>query len=55
MLKFAQDMKALGIKTGFTVVDVITEEEITECESISQKLGIPLRVRHYVTDNETYT
>ncbi len=55
MLKFSVDMKNLGIKTGFTVVDVISQEEISECEKLSEKLGIPLRVRHYVTDNESYT
>lgn len=55
MLKFAEDMKKLGIKTGFTVVDVISKDEIAECEKISENLGIPLRVRHYVTDNESYT
>lgn len=55
MLNFAKDVKSLGIKTAFTVVDVITPEEIHECEILSEKLGIPLRVRSYVTDNESYT
>ena len=55
MLKFAADMKNLGINTGFTVVDVISAEEICECEKLAEKLGIPLRVRHYITDNESYT
>lgn len=55
MLKFAADMKNLGINTGFTVVDVISAEEIRECEKLAEKLGIPLRVRHYITDNESYT
>lgn len=55
MLKFAVDMKNLGIKTGFTVVDIISDEEIDECEKLAEKLGIPLRVRHYITDNESYT
>lgn len=55
MLSFAKDVKSLGIKTAFTVVDVITPEEIHECEILSEKLGIPLRVRSYVTDNESYT
>lgn len=55
MLKFAVDMKNLGIKTGFTVVDIISDEEIAECEKLAEKLGIPLRVRHYITDNESYT
>lgn len=55
MLRFADDVKAMGIKTSFTVVDVITPEEIQECEILAEKLGIPLRVRAYVTDNESYT
>lgn len=55
MLKFSKEMKEMGIKTGFTVVDVISKDEISECEKLSEKLGIPLRVRQYVTDNESYT
>lgn len=55
MLKFSVEMKNMGIKTGFTVVDVISKEEIDECEKLSEKLDIPLRIRHYVTDNESYT
>ena len=55
MLKFSVDMKNLGIQTGFTVVDIISDKEIAECEDLAEKLGIPLRVRHYITDNESYT
>lgn len=55
MLSFAEDVKAMGIKTAFTVVDVITPEETEACRQLSAKLGIPLRVRSYVTDNESYT
>ncbi|MCH5195432.1 MAG: TIGR04100 family radical SAM protein [Oscillospiraceae bacterium] len=55
MLNFAEEMKGLGIETGFTVVDVISEEEISECKKLCEGLGIPLRIRHYVTDNESYT
>ncbi len=55
MLKFSIDVKNLGIKTAFTVVDVITKEQIADCEALAQKMGIPLRVRHHVTDNTTYT
>ncbi len=55
MLNFAEDIKAMGIKTKFTVVDVISPEEIAACERLAEKLGIPLRVRAYVTDNESYT
>ncbi len=55
MLRFAKDVKAMGIKTAFTVVDVITAEEIEECKKLAESLEIPLRVRAYVTDNESYT
>lgn len=55
MLKFSADVRDLGIKTSFTVVDVISDEEISECESIAAGMKIPLRVRGYVTDNESYT
>lgn len=55
MLSFARDVKALGIKTSFTVVDIISPDEVKECEKLADKLGIPLRVRAYVTDNESYT
>lgn len=55
MLSFAADVKAMGIKTAFTVVDIITPEEIRECEKLAESMGIPLRVRACVTDNESYT
>lgn len=55
MLDFAVKMKELLIKTSFTVVDIISAEEIAECQRLADKLGIPLRVRAYVTDNESYT
>lgn len=55
MLKFSEDVRDLGIKTSFTVVDVITSEEISECEKIAADMKIPLRVRGYVTNNESYT
>ncbi len=55
MLDFAQQMKKICGKVGFTVVDVITPDEIERCRTLSQQLDIPLRVRAYVTDNESYT
>lgn len=55
MLDFAAEVKRLGIETAFTVVDVITPEEIEQCREIADKMEIPLRVRAYVTDNESYT
>lgn len=54
MLDFAVKMKEI-CEVSFTVVDIISAEEIAECEKVSERLGIPLRVRHHVTDNESYT
>lgn len=55
MLKFSEDVRDLGIKTAFTVVDVISDEEVSQCKKIAEEMKIPLRVRGYVTDNESYT
>lgn len=55
MLDFAKQMKNICGKVGFTVVDVISGEEIEACKALAQSLEIPLRVRSYVTDNESYT
>lgn len=55
MLDFAKDVHAMGIKTTMTVVSVISDEEIAECQKLCDKLSIPLRVRSYVSDNKSYT
>ena len=56
MLRFSQDVKAMGIEVGFTVVDMDgMEDEIAACQEVADSMGIPLRVRDYVTDNESYT
>lgn len=55
MLDFAKQMKQICGNVGFTVVDVITEEETDRCRRLAEELGIPLRVRAYVTNNESYT
>lgn len=55
MLKFAGDMKDIVSSVGFTVVDIISEDEIDRCQALADSMCIPLRVRHYVTDNESYT
>ena len=54
MLDFADKIKGI-CHTAFTVVDVISAGEIEECRAVADKMGIPLRVRAYVTDNESYT
>lgn len=45
MLKFAADCKKYIPKVKFTVVDIISAEEIAECQKIADNMGIPLRVR----------
>lgn len=56
MLRFSRDVKDLGLEVGFTVVDMGgMEDEIARCRKLADSMGIPLRVRDYVTDNKSYT
>ena len=55
MLDFARDMTNMGVETKFTVVDVISKDEIARCRELADSMGIPLRVREYISDNESYT
>ena len=55
MLDFAREMKDICGSVSFTVVDIISDEEIARCREIAGGMGIPLRVRAHVTDNESYT
>lgn len=48
MLHFAAACKANGAEVLFTVVDVISAEEIAAAQQQADKLGIPLHVRHYI-------
>lgn len=45
LLKFASDCKKYIPEIKFTVVDVISDEEIEQCRKIADEMGIPLRVR----------
>lgn len=47
MHKFARDCKAHVPEVVFTVVDIISKEEIEACRLLADKMGIPLRVRAY--------
>ena len=55
MLNFAATVKTIVPEVMFTVVDIIKPEQIEQCKELADGLGIPLRVRHWVTDNESYT
>lgn len=46
MLAFAGACKG-HFDTRFSVVDVISPEEIARCQAIADEMGIPLRVRHF--------
>ncbi len=47
MQAYAVACKQYVPKVMFTVVDVIPKEEIAEAQALSDRLGIPLRVRKY--------
>lgn len=48
MLKFASEAKQSVNKVVFTVVDVISEDEIKQCAKIASDMGIEFRVRKYI-------
>ena len=48
MLSFAHTCKEAGAKVLFTVVSVISPEEVAEAQAVADKMGIPLRVRTYI-------
>lgn len=48
LLKFAEECKNYIPNVMFTVVDVISEEEIKQCKALADKMGIPLRVRQWI-------
>ncbi len=50
MLKFAKECKDFGVQTKLTVVDVISKEDIDECQKLCDSMGIPLRVRVYTAE-----
>ena len=45
IINFAKACKQKGGNVGFSVVDVIGEQDVTQCKKIADRLGIPLRVR----------
>lgn len=47
MLAFASECKKYNENIILTVVDIITAEEIERCKTLSDNLGITLRVRKY--------
>lgn len=48
LLKFAADCKKCIPEIKFTVVDVITPDEIEKCQKIADEMDIKLRVRSWI-------
>lgn len=51
VIGFASECKKQGINTVLTVVDTIGGADIDECRAVAESLGLPLRVREYISDN----
>ena len=52
ILKFAENVKKYVQKVHFSLVkDFLSEAEIAECVKISSSLGIPLRIRDYISSD----
>ncbi len=55
MLNFALRVQEFVPQVSFTIVDFgLDGEEIEKCRERAKDCGIPLRIRHYVTDNVKY-
>lgn len=50
ILKFAEECKQYDVKLKFSIVDVISKEDIFACQALADKMGIPLRIRKYTAD-----
>ena len=48
MLKFAAECKEYVPEVKFTVVDVLSEEEIQKSRELAEKIGVDLRIRKFV-------
>ena len=47
MLEFAKECKLCGANVKFSLVDVISKEDIAACQALADSIGIVLRVRAY--------
>ena len=48
LIKFAEDCKKYIPQVKFTVVDIITKDEIERCQKLADEMGIALRVREWI-------
>lgn len=47
MCGFAERCREMIPDVRLTIVDVLPEEDMEKCRELSEKLGVPLRIRHY--------
>lgn len=47
MCDFAERCREMISDVRLTIVDVLPEDEIENCQELSEKLEVPLRIRHY--------
>lgn len=50
ILKFAEECKKYDVSVKFSLVDVISKEDIKDCRKLADEMAIPLRVRVYSAD-----
>lgn len=50
LIKFAENCKKYLTDMRFSVVDVISKEDIAACQKLADSMGIPLRVREYTAE-----
>lgn len=54
MLSFAVSASAFVPNVIFTIVGVVDEEEVNACKERAADLGIPLKIRSYISNNTDY-
>ena len=54
MLSFAGRASAFVPNVVFTIVGVVDEEEVNACKERAADLGIPLKIRSYISNNTDY-
>lgn len=47
MLRFAQDCQKYVPEVKLSIVDVLSPEEIAQCQAVAGRVGVPLRIRHF--------
>ena len=52
VISFASDCHKYGAQVIMSIVDIIGEEKIRQCQKICDETGIKLRIRSYISDTE---